>query len=438
MASRKYVIFLSLLSLLPLFFQTLACSRPAGEGENCSETKDCAAGLYCLRQRCIKRKKYGTKTEKTDEKSPAHENTLNGEGLKESSSLEPNSLDGSDLPEETLTESSTTIDSSVTDQSVQPEPKPEPQPEPVVDRNFNPGFLTIYDLCDPQSGKRPALRSEVTLKNVVVTSPSARLSSVLNAFFVQADRKRFGNYNYGGIMVIYNRKTIPFNYTIGTLLEIKGKFNIYHSADWKRNCTSDSDCFGQPYRKKCLKLFDSKTKTESMHCAEPIGTPQIELTTAPVALGNHTPPQPVLVKVAEVSTIGTKLPLLRGVLIKLKDLTVTSANPDGPDKDYGEFSVSDPGGSAIRVDDFFNTVTYTGSKYCSCYNNKGDDSYCLPGDTCHCNKPPKRGGLCYNGTPTPNQRKAGDKFDYIIGILRLANGASKVLPRTPTDLMKKP
>jgi hypothetical protein len=155
----------------------------------------------------------------------------------------------------------------------------------------------------------------------------------------------------------------------------------------------------------------------------------------------ETPPTPITLKISDINT--TKSPRaaqLEGVLVKIEQLVVVDANPDGPTNDYGEFSVAHSSATqdVIRIDDLFDTTAYTGSKVCG--DSKGpNDTNCLPGDKCQCpltTQCTTGQWRCYppNGTATPDKRTKGDSFQSISGILLFTFGDYKIMPRTNADM----
>lgn len=114
---------------------------------------------------------------------------------------------------------------------------------------------------------------------------------------------------------------------------------------------------------------------------------QIQLSASgfsPRSTGNALP-APIVVAPAVVATGGARARALEGVLIEVRDVTVTNANPDDPN-DYYEFLLDD----ALRVNDLFFKVE-----------------------------------------PRPT---VGQTFGYLRGILRWANSNSKLEPRDLEDV----
>lgn len=69
-------------------------------------------------------------------------------------------------------------------------------------------------------------------------------------------------------------------------------------------------------------------------------------------------PDPASVSACELATGGAKAESYRGVLVKVEDVLVSDANPDGPDEDFGEFAVGSCGDrGGLRVDDLMHEVT---------------------------------------------------------------------------------
>lgn len=100
-------------------------------------------------------------------------------------------------------------------------------------------------------------------------------------------------------------------------------------------------------------------------------------------------PSPIVVDPAVVATGGARASALEGVLIEVRDVTVTNANPDAPN-DYYEFQLDD----SLRVNDLFIKIE-----------------------------------------PRPT---LGQVFGYMRGILRWANSNSKLEPRDLEDVDATP
>ena len=105
-------------------------------------------------------------------------------------------------------------------------------------------------------------------------------------------------------------------------------------------------------------------------------------------MGQGTVPDFTDVTAAEVSTGGARAADLEATLVRLRDVTVTSSNPDAPD-DFGEFEVD-----GLRVDDLLHAVM-----------------------------------------PHPT---VGSEFAILQGALTFSFGNSKLLPRGPTDVVTGP
>ncbi|MBU49138.1 MAG: hypothetical protein CL920_10615 [Deltaproteobacteria bacterium] len=414
-----------------LLIQPACSSTPGKEGEKCATSADCEEGLYCSNDLCRKRKTYESTTEPTEEKAETEPKTeAPGEEKQPDASAEPAP---DDTPDNTQQEPAIPDNTQV---ETQPEPQVEKQPENTNTEpqqpDQAPSGLRLYDVTDPSAPNRPAQYSVIEVKNVVITTPSVRLSSKLNAFFVQELTQRNGSFKYGGVMVVHDRSVLPVSLAIGTIVSVKGKFYDYRYVDWNSTCTTGLDCLGQTVRNQCLDVYNTQTSQLEKHCAEGKAMPQIELVELPKSLGSSPTPTP---EVLSPFTLQAAAQSYRGVLVKVENVKVSSANPDAP-KDYSEFEITDAGNLAtVRVDDMINTITYTGSKFCSgCNSGNPDQSYCLPGDTCQCQG---SDGRCYTGSPQSDVRKVGDEFEYIIGVLRFANSHHKLLPRIPTDMKKK-
>lgn len=441
----KKLLFGFVIALGGLGFLVTSCG-PAGPGEKCETNPDCVGGYSCVKGICK------TKTiiiypdaPPADEPKVGEEPTTGTEGTSNEPTAGTEATNGT---EPTTGPEPGTGSEPANDASTGPEPGsgPEPSgPEPGTgpEQTTPEGSgvpLTLYEINDPTSGKQPADYTPVETTPVVVTTPAVRLSSTLSVFFVQEEKQRNGSYQYGGMMIVYDRTKFPsLQASLGTIYKLKGSYFVFRSVDWKSSCTTDADCSTQKTYTLCKQVYDSKTQQRVNKCASPTGMPQIELSEKPTWAGNTSPPAPTVVKPSDVNTGGPNAMSMTSVLLEVKSVVVSNANPDDP-RDYGEFSVAESAGSGasneLRVDDMINTIQYTGSKFCfGCGSTpkKPDASYCLPGDTCNCKG---RSGRCYSGTETADQRKKGDTFTSVIGVLRYANGHFKLNPRLPTDLQK--
>ncbi len=99
-------------------------------------------------------------------------------------------------------------------------------------------------------------------------------------------------------------------------------------------------------------------------------------------------PDPIDVTVAEVNTGGAKAATLQGILIRVRDVTVSSANPDAP-SDFQEFSVD-----GLRVDDILYAV--------------------------------------------PARPAVGEMYSSITGILHFGFSNTKIEPRNANDILSGP
>ncbi len=264
---------------------------------------------------------------------------------------------------------------------------------------------SIYDL----KKKVVKLGTDVKLSNVFVTAVTPRSDRL----FLQVLKKDsdYKGAEYSGIMVyLGGAKVKPMpKIKPGDRIDIEGNVNSYNGQIQLSKITA-------------LKVVSPAQGTVKL-------------------------PDPVLVKPKDInSKSAPKAAALEGVLVKVENVIVISPNPDK--RDYGEFTVADINDAkkeAVRVDDLIDTTSYTGSK--ACYWDpkaaKGDDSYCLGSDKCQCPQATCKKGTaearCYpvGGKPTPNQRKAGDKFKYIIGHLYFAYGNYKIAPSLPSHIAKK-
>ena len=201
--------------------------------------------------------------------------------------------------------------------------------------------LTIYDIQDVNSPKHPSENSTVRIENVVVTGGQFNASKNLYGIFVQ--EKNGGPYS--GILVVYNQTSGLGPFAIGDVVTIEGTYKEYYDM---------SEI-----------VATNITKTDSGYKIEP-----------------------AVVDPASVATGGPDSEKYEGVLIKVENVEVISANPDeSMEKDYKEFMIT----GNLRVND----------KYSYSY-------------TAH--------------------RRVGDKFDYIIGILDYDFSNFKLNPRSDDDL----
>jgi cytosine/adenosine deaminase-related metal-dependent hydrolase len=99
-------------------------------------------------------------------------------------------------------------------------------------------------------------------------------------------------------------------------------------------------------------------------------------------------PDPIDVMVSEVLVNGTKAATLQGILIRIRDVTVTSANPDAP-SDFQEFSVD-----GLRVDDILYAV--------------------------------------------PARPAVGEMYSSVTGILHFGFSNTKIEPRNANDILSGP
>lgn len=433
---------LSLFGLCVIFalffgFVSIGCGGKSGVGEHCKSSSDCEEGLFCRNNRCLK--SVSNNKDGGEEPAPSEPTTTPEEAT--------TSADAA-TPEEATGQEPTTPDTATPEPSPEPTPPEpsggeqnttEPQPtETTTQDQTTPGTLTVYDINDANSPQHPQEGATVTIENVVMTTPAVRLTSTLNTFFVQATQMRQNSFKYSGIQIVYDRNTLQVNFPVGTKLQLTGKYAVFRFVSWKSSCTTDADCASEQTAKTCKQVFDKNTSQNVMRCTD-YGMPQLELSAAPKSTGNATPPTPIVVEPGDVNTHNPLSEAYRGVLLKVENVHVTSANPDAAagkqTPDYGEFGIANSTNAAsLRVDDLINSTTYTGSKYCNC-SNGGDNSYCLPGDTCQCSG---NTGTCHTGSASPDQRNAGDEFEYIIGVLHYAFSNYKLVPRLATDLKRKP
>jgi hypothetical protein len=457
---KRNLLVFTWVAVMASFGMLTACSKtPKKVGEECAANKDCEVGLQCFKSKCQKKADDDAGTDSGTEPTP---DTAPDQSAPDTTpDTAPDTAPDQSAPDTTPdtapdqsapdTAPDTAPDQSAPDMTpdtapdTAPDATPDTAPDVTPDQT-NPdqgsgGRLSLYDILDPQSSKAAKYNDVIAINSVVVTTPTVRLTSSLSAFFVQEINKRSGSYGYGGLMIIFNRTKLKVNAAPGTIVELDGKYVPYRSTDFKSTCTQDSDCASKGTRSKCTDVYDSKTKTMVKRCAEPVAMPQFELSKVPVAKGSNPLPTPVQVKPSDVRVATPTARSLLGVVIEFQSVEVTNQNPDAP-KDYSEFSIalSSDKANDIRVDDFLNTVSYTGSKYCSggCGTSPKNE-YCLPGDTCQCYDKAKKKSACYSGAqPESDKRKVGDKFSTMIGVLRFANNNFKLHPRRPTDMVKAP
>jgi len=201
--------------------------------------------------------------------------------------------------------------------------------------------ITIYDIQDVNSSNHPSENSVVKLENVVVTGGQFNASKSLYGIFVE--EKNGGAYS--GILVAYSMTSGFGPFVVGDVLTIEGTYKEYYDMS-EISATNI-------------------TKTDSGYKIEP-----------------------VVVNPANVATGGADSEKYEGVLIKVENVEVISANPDeSAEKDYKEFMVT----GNLRVNDKY-SYSYTAN------------------------------------------RKVGDKFDYIIGVLDYDFSNFKLNPRSDDDL----
>lgn len=201
--------------------------------------------------------------------------------------------------------------------------------------------ITIYDIQDVSSTDHPAENSTVRIEDVVVTGEQFNASTNLYGMFVE--EKQGGAYS--GIMVVYGKTAGLGPFTTGDVVTIEGTYKEYY------------------------------------------GMSEISATNI-IKTGRESPPKPVVVNPADVATGGSDAEKYEGVLIRVENVEVLSANPDAAnEKDYKEFMIT----GNLRVNDKY-SYTYT------------------------------------------SQRRVGDRFDYIVGILDYNFGEFKLNPRSDDDL----
>lgn len=214
------------------------------------------------------------------------------------------------------------------------------------------------DLCDrcsdypnPGNGPCPATVYEiragtatdaVIIEGVVVTARSDR------AFFVQVpdDASYYQGLANSGLYV-YTGSNGPAPPQLGDVVDVSGSIDVFGDT---------------------LELVASAVTVSS---------------------SGHALPDFTEVAPAEIATGGARADELQGTLVRVRDVTVTNANPDAPD-DFAEFEVT----GGLRVDD-----------------------------------------LLYVVDPDPT---GGEQFAILQGVLNFSFGNSKLLPRSAADLITGP
>ncbi len=203
--------------------------------------------------------------------------------------------------------------------------------------------ITIYDIQDVNSSRHPAENSAVKVENVVVTGGQFVASAKSNLYGIFVQEKNGGPFS--GIMVVYGATSGLGPFLVGDVITIEGTYKEYY--DMSEIVATNITKIGSGYK--------------------------IE---------------PILVDPAKVATGGEDSEKYEGVLVKVENVEVISANPDeSSEKDYKEFMVT----GNLRVNDKY-SYSYTAN------------------------------------------RKVGDKFDYIIGILDYDFSNFKLNPRSDDDL----
>jgi len=175
------------------------------------------------------------------------------------------------------------------------------------------GGLTVYDIQDETSPDHPAVDTEVTLEDVVVTAIDDHGSTTGN-FWVQEVQGG----PFSGIRV-FNRD---------------GAVDV-----------------------SALSVGDRVTVTGTYK--ENFGNSELTLTSVVVTAEGVAAPEPAVVAAADVATGGQLEEEYEGVLVQVEDVTVTDANPDAPG-DFGELEVT----GGLRVDDdLFQTERTAGARY---------------------------------------------------------------------------
>lgn len=158
--------------------------------------------------------------------------------------------------------------------------------------------VSIYAIQDTSDPSHPSVDSTVTVNNVIVTANSRSF-----LFVQEPDGGPFS-----GIFVEEGDLDIS-SLTPGTRVDIVGTY------------TENAGAFGI----EGLSTINATSITQ---------------------IASDNPPEPQPVAITDIDDEAGAEPF-EGVLIRVVDLQVTDANPDGPDEDFGEFVVND----AMRVDD---------------------------------------------------------------------------------------
>jgi predicted extracellular nuclease len=160
--------------------------------------------------------------------------------------------------------------------------------------------LTVFDIQDPTRPAHPAENSAVTLADVVVTAIDTRTADS-GSFWVQDP---IGG-PYSGVKIFNKNGAVDVSaLAVGARVTVSGTYKEFYDLT------------------------------------------EIDLTSVELLEGTL---QPVVTTVdpAAVANDGAQAEAFEGVLVRIVDVTVTNANPDGPGQDFGEFQVT----GGLRVDD---------------------------------------------------------------------------------------
>ena len=196
-------------------------------------------------------------------------------------------------------------------------------------------FITIYDIQNERSQGHPPENSDVRLENVAVTAIYSN-----GSFFVQETE--------GGVfsgISIYNTSVDIRPLTLGTRITLEGTYSEYEN--------------------------ESQIALHSF---------------AVISQGQDL--QPEVVSSADLATESSTAEQYEGVLVKVENVTVNSANPDGPNNDFGEFLIT----GHLRIDN----------------------------------------GI-FEITPAP---QVGDNFVSLTGVMRFSSSNTKLDPRREEDVIK--
>jgi predicted extracellular nuclease len=257
----------------------------------------------------------------------------------------------------------------------------------LVDKNANSLVTTIVDINDPNSPGHPLegcanLTGSQTvgkcanahLTNVVVTAVNGYISSKLKALWVQDDSIDDGQFS--GIMVSYNPNNTPYIPNVGDRVNVDGQI-----IEYKRG-----------------RQIQYPTITQGQ------GTGNI---------------QPVVVSPDDIAeTVAPETSAYQGVLVEIQGVDVTTVCvQDTKGRDFGNFVVADE----VYIASTFQ-LTYEGSFYSTgmCLTPEGE-----PSGLCGCSAHPRPG----------DQRKMGDHFTSITGVMTYANNIYQLAPRVDGDLV---